>query len=408
MDIDKELEDLFSDPLMDVSYREAKLFDIPSDMKVAMETHKVSPDYVAKRKVCDDFQQFEALFLQVHKDLKIGHRQLKRISKTTNIMEGHFYIVDGQMIFLARVFEIVKGSNGSLDGRTRCIYENGTESDILLQTLRKNVVGNGYAITETQEETNSKFFSQNDVKAEDKVTGYVYVLRSLSTNPEIRNIKDLYKIGFSTNRVEQRVANAEHEPTYLMAPVEIVGSYKIVNMHSHKFEDLIHQVLKEVNFRFKVTDDMGIIHEATEWYQVPLEIIDCVIQRIMDGSIVYYSYNRQLQCLEQNVKERLSKLDLSSMNVLTLNVDKKIFELIASGEIKEECCELKQTTLNKYTYIDEADGKRYLRRFDVLRLRAGNRANCMSAVVKVLDTSFADGIITYQLGDVLEVIRGDY
>ena len=407
MDIDDELEKIFSDPLMDVSYREAKLFDIPSDMKVAMEAHKVSPDYVAKRKVCDDFPQFEALFLKVHNDLKTGRRQLKRISKTTNIMEGHFYIVDGQMVYLARVFEKVKGSNGSLDGRTRCIYENGTESDILLQTLRKNVVGDGYAITETQEETDSKFFSQDDVKAEDRVTGYVYVLRSLSDKPEIRNIKNLYKIGFSTNRVEERVANAEHEPTYLMAPVEIVGSYKIVNMHSHKFEDLIHQVLKKVNFRFKVTDDMGIIHEATEWYQVPLEIIDCVIQRIMDGSIVSYSYNRQLQCLEQNVKERPSKLDLSGMKVLTLNVDKRNFELIASGETKVECCELKQTTLNKYTYIDEADGKRYLRRFDVLKLCVGNRANSMSVVVEVTDTTYADGVITYQLGNVLEVIRMD-
>lgn len=242
------------------------------------------------------------------------------------------------------------------------------------------------------------------MKVEDKVTGYVYVLRSLSDKPEIRNIKDLYKIGFSTNRVEERVANAEHEPTYLMAPVEIVGSYKIVNMHSQKFEDLVHQVLKEVNFRFKVADDMGIMHEATEWYQVPLEIIDCIIQRIMDGTIISYSYNKQLQCLEQTVKERPSKLDLSGMKVLTLNVDKKNFELIASGEINEKCCELKQTTLNKYTYIDEADGKRYLRRFDVLRLCAGNRANSLSAVVKVSDIAYADGIITYQLGNVLEVI----
>ena len=407
MDIDDELEKIFSDPLMDVSYREAKLFDIPSDMKVAMEAHKVSPDYVAKRKVCDDFPQFEALFLKVHNDLKTGRRQLKRISKTTNIMEGHFYIVDGQMVYLARVFEKVKGSNGSLDGRTRCIYENGTESDILLQTLRKNVVGDGYAITETQEETDSKFFSQDDVKAEDRVTGYVYVLRSLSDKPEIRNIKNLYKIGFSTSRVEERVANAEHEPTYLMAPVEIVSTYKIVNMHSQKFEDLVHQVFKEVNFRFKVADDMGIMHEATEWYQVPLEIIDSVVQRIMDGSIVYYSYNRQLQCLEQNVKERPSKLDLSGMKVLTLNVDKKNFELIASGETKEECCVLKQTTLSKYTYIDEADGKRYLRRFDVLKLCVGNRANSMSVVVEVTDTTYADGVITYQLGNVLEVIRMD-
>lgn len=39
-------------------------------------------------------------------------------------------------------------------------------------------------------------------------------------------------------------------------------------MHSQKFEDLVHQVLQTVNFRFKVADDKGEMHEATEWYQV--------------------------------------------------------------------------------------------------------------------------------------------
>lgn len=407
MDIDKELEDIFSDPLMDVSYKEAKLFEIPADMKVAMETHRVTPDYVAQRKVCEDFQQFQPLFLQVHNDLKTGRRQLKRISKTTNIKEGHFFIIDGQMVYLDRVFEKVKGSNGSLNGRTRCVYENGTESDILLQTLRKNVVSSGYAVTETQEETDAGFFKSDDVVADDKVTGYIYVLRSLSSNPEIKEIKDLYKIGFSTNRVEERVANAEHEPTYLMAPVEIVSVYKIVNMHSQKFENLVHQVLKEVNFSFKVADDKGVMHEATEWYQVPLEIIDSIVQRIMDGTIVSFSYNKQMQCLERNVKEKASELDLSGMKVLTLYVVKKYFELLVSEEKNEQRCELNQTTLNKYTYIDEADGKRYLRRFDVLRYFTGNRANRASAVVEVSDTTYGDGIITYRLGKVLEVIRND-
>lgn len=402
MDIDKELENIFNDPLMDVSYREAKLFEIPSDMKAAMETHKGSPDYVAQRKVCEDFLQFRQLFVKVHNDLKTGRRQLKRISKTTNIQEGHFYIIDGQLVYLDRVFEKVKGSNGSLNGRTRCVYENGTESDILLQTLRKNVVGCGYAITETQEETDAAFFKQDDIGTEDKVTGYIYVLRSLSDNPEIRNIKDLYKIGFSTNRVEERVANAEHEPTYLMAPVEIVSSYKIVNMHSQKFEDLVHQVLKEVNFRFKVADDKGVMHEATEWYQVPIEIVDRIIQKIMDGSIVSFSYNKQLQCLEQNVMEKPSKLDLTGMKILTMTVDKNDFQLVVSGEKKEVNVVLKQMAQNKYTYIDEADGKRYLRRFDLLRLCVGNRANWVSVVVQVSDTTYADGIITYHLGNILE------
>ena len=406
MDIDKELEEVFNDPLMDVSCQEAKLFDIPTDMKDVMANKKVSPDHVAQRTLCEDFDRFKPLFAQTHHDLKTGKRQLMKISKTTNLQEGRFYLVDGQMVYLASVLEKRKSSNGLQDGRTRCIYENGTEADILLQTLRKNVVGNGYAITETQEEEDDKYFKNSDIEKTDKVTGYIYVLRSKSENPAVKNIKNLYKIGFSTNSVEERIANAEHEPTYLMAPVEVVSTYKIVNMHSQKFEDLVHQVLQEVNFRFKVADGKGELHEATEWYVVPLEIVDSIIQKIMNGTIVYFSYNKEQECLEQHVEKRPGQLSLSGLKVLTLSIEKQRFEEIVNGEKTEEYRELKQSTLNKYTYMDEADGKRYLRRYDVLRLNAGHHANRDSAVVQVLDTTYSSGIVTFHIGKVLEVMRG--
>ena len=406
MDIDKELEDIFNDPLLDVSYQEAKLFDIPMDMKGVMKVKKENPDHVAQRKLCEDFAQFEPLFAQAHHDLKTGKRQLKRISKTDSLAEGRYYLVDGQMVLLQKILEQKKGTNGMPDGRTRCIYENGTESDIYLQTLRKYVVANGYAVTETQEEGDGRFFRSDDVKQEDQVTGYIYVLRSKSENPEVKSIKNLYKIGFSTNKVEERVANAEHEPTYLMAPVEIVSTYKIVNMHSQKFEDLVHQVLQEVNFRFKVADDKGEMHEATEWYVVPLEIIDSIIQKIMNGTIVYFSYNKEQQCLEQHVERKQSKLNLQGLKILTLIIEKQYFEQIVAGKKTKEYRELKQTTLNKYTYVDEADGKRYLKRFDALRLYVGYHSDRDSAVVQVLDTSYNAGIVTYHLGKVLEVVRG--
>lgn len=405
MDIDKELEDIFNDPLMEVSGHESKLFDIPSDMKGVMKAKKDNPDYVARRRLCEDFAQFKPVFEQMHNDLKKGKRQLKRVAKTASLVEGHCYIVEGQMVLLHSILETKKGANGLPDGRTRCIYENGTESDIFLQTLRKGVVANGYAITETDDEMQNRFFNADDLKKEDKVTGYIYVLRSLSDNPEIRDVKYLYKIGFTTQKVEERVANAEHEPTYLMAPVEIVSTYMIVNMHSQKFEDLVHKVLHEVNFRFTVADDKGEMHEATEWYQVPLEIIDSIIQKIMNGTIVFFSYNKEQMCLEQRMEKKQSKLDLSGLNVLKLVIKKKDFEQIVSGEKKEEYRELKQTTLNKYTYIDESDGKRYLKRYDVLRLCVGHDSDMDSAVVEVVGTTYNGGIVTFSLGKVLEVIR---
>ncbi len=404
MDIDKELEDIFNDPLMDVSYQEAKLFDIPTDMKGVMKAKKEKPDHVARKKLCEDFARFRPLFAQIHRDLQTGKRQLQRISKTTSLAEGRFYLIDGQIVLLRKILENKKGANGLPDGRTRCIFENETESDIYLQTLRKNVVSSGYAIIEAKDEMQDGFFHSTDVGQEDQVTGYIYVLRSKSENPKIKKIKNLYKIGFSTNRVEERVANAEHEPTYLMAPVEIKGIYKIVNMHSQKFENLVHQVLREVNFRIEVVDDKGEQHEATEWYEVPLEIIDSIIHKIMDGTIPNFSYNKEQQCLERQTLKNESRLNLSGSNALTLVVKRPDFEAILKGEKKEECCELKQRTLKKYTYMSESDGKRYLKRFDVLRLYLGNHSDKNCIVVEVVDTTYDKGnrIITFHLGKVLE------
>ncbi len=300
MDIDKELEEIFNDPLLNISEREVELFDIPADMRKSMESRNKA-DYVAQRRLCADFEQYRPLFQQVHQDLRKGKRCLVRISKTINLQAGHFYIVEGQMLLLESIGERITSSNFLPDARTRCIYENGTESDILLQTLRKNVVGSGYAITELQEEIESKFFTNDDITNDDKVTGYIYVLSSLSDNPTIKEQKNLYKIGYSTNSVEERVANAAHEPTYLMAPVKIVATYKVVNLHSQKFEDMVHQILKPVQFHVTVVDDDGLSHEPKEWFVVPLNVIDIIIARIMDNSILGYTYNATMQCLEKRM-----------------------------------------------------------------------------------------------------------
>ena len=151
MNINKELDELLNDPIFEVSNTEATLFELTEAMKRAKEERKAA-DYVAQRQPCEDFAEYEPLFTQVHNDLKNGRRNLVRISKTYSFETGRFYVVSGQILYLESVKALKKGGNGSVDGRTRCIYENGTESDILLQTLRKNVVGDGYAITETEEE----------------------------------------------------------------------------------------------------------------------------------------------------------------------------------------------------------------------------------------------------------------
>ena len=402
MDIDKELEALFDDPLLKMSKEEESLFDIPQDMRRVIAKKKA--DYVAQHKLCENFEDYKPLFAKVHQELKEGRRSLVKINKTATLTAGRFYFVSGQMLLLEQIGELKKSSNSLPDARTRCIYENGTESDILLQTLRKNVVGDGYAISELQEEMDAQFFNNSDITTEDKVTGYIYILSSLSDNPVVKKEKNLYKIGFTTNSVEQRIANAENDPTYLMAPVKIVATYKVVNMNSQMFEDLVHQLLMPVQFQVTVFDEQGKEHQPQEWFVVPLPVVDVIIKKIMDGTIVGFTYNPQLECLEKRVVKNKSTFDTTGMKVLTLNIKKVYFDEIMSGEKKIEYRELKQTTLNKYTYLDESDGKRYLRRYDALRLFVGYHKDRESALVQVTDTTYNDGIVEYHLGLILERI----
>ena len=400
MDIDKELEAIFDDPLLEMSKEEASLFDIPQDMRRVIAKKKA--DYVAQHKLCENFEDYKPMFAEVHQDMKEGKRSLVKINKTATLIAGRYYIVSGQMLLLEQIGELKKSSNFLPDARTRCIYENGTESDILLQTLRKNVVGDGYAISELQEEAESKFFSNKDIATDDNVTGFIYVLSSLSNDPTIKAEKNLYKIGFTTTNVEQRIANAEKEPTYLMAPVKIVATYKVVNLNSHKFEDLVHQLLMPVQYQVMVYDDQGIAHQPMEWFIVPLPVVDVIIKKIMDGTILGYTYNPQMECLEKRIVKAKSTFDTTGMKVLTLNIKKVYFDEIISGTKKIEYRELKQTTLNKYTYVDEADGKRYLRRYDALRLFVGYNKDRESALVQVTDITYNEGIVEFHLGMILE------
>ena len=403
MNIDKELEAIFDDPLLKMSTEEEELFDIPKDMRRVIARKQA--DYVAQHKLCENFADYKPMFEKVHQELREGKRSLVKINKTATLAVGRFYFVAGQMILLEQIGKLKKSSNFLPDARTRCIYENGTEADILLQTLRKGVVGDGYAVSELQEETNGQFYSNSDITIDDNVTGYIYVLSSLSDEPTIKAEKNLYKIGFTTTEVEQRIANAEHEPTYLMAPVKIVASYKVVNLNSQKFEDLVHQLLKPVHYQVVVYDDEGVEHQPQEWFVVPLPVVDIIIQKIMDGSIVGYTYNPQLECLEKRIVKEKSTFDTTGMKVLTLNIKKTYFDEIISGTKKIEYRELKQTTLNRYTYLDETDGKRYLRRYDALRLFVGYHKDRESALVQITDTTYNNGIVEYHLGLILEVIN---
>lgn len=398
-----DIDDILNDPLLEVGDAQTALFDFPDDMKKVMRSKKKA-DYVAHRKHCENFEDYEPLFVQVRQELKEGKRLLLKSGSAANFAEGNFYVVDGIVVYLESIGKYSKGSNGLQNARTRCIYENGTEQDEYLSTLRKNVSLNGYIITNTEDEQNASLAKNSDLTKDDQVTGYIYVLRSLSEDEAIASQKDLYKIGFTTNTVEERIANAAQDPTYLMARVEIMARYKVVNMNSQMFEGLVHQVLEVARFHVQVKDMKGQLHEPKEWYVAPLAVVDSIVKKIVDRSIVNYRYNAEMQCLERVAKVERSSYDLTGLRVLTLPIERRYFDEIVSGDKTIEYRQLKQTTINKYTYLDPADGKRYLRPYDVLRLGVGYATDRESALIQITDIVYDDEnkVVEYHLGRILE------
>ena len=132
---------------------------------------------------------------------------------------------------------------------------------------------------------------------DDEVSGYIYVLRSRSEDPQIAGIKDLHKIGFTRDSVEKRIKNAEKSPTYLMAPVEVVASYRTYNLKASALENLLHRVFAEVRLDLTQADRKGRDYDPSEWFVVPRDVIDQAIDLIISGDIVSYVYDAKAQKL---------------------------------------------------------------------------------------------------------------
>lgn len=282
---EQQLTDIFNDPLFaDVGEDDNGLFDLPDYMKKRLEARREA-DYIAQRVKCEDFDRFEAGFKSVHAGLKSGKFRLIKF-REAHVAQGRYFMEDGMLVYIAGLDRIAKNRHGKKNTRTRCIYENGMESGIYMQTLCKSLYHAGYTVrdvSDVEENYLKKVFS---VDSEDVESGMLYVLRSLSENPEIASIQNLYKIGFTTTPIETRIINARNEPTYLCAPVKVVAAWHIYNVKSSTFESLIHKLFAEVQLQITVDGK-----KPEEWFVVPLHIIEQAVTYILSGKSIVYDKN---------------------------------------------------------------------------------------------------------------------
>ena len=247
------------------------------------------PDKIAARKRCKDFDQFEFLFKACHADLKSGEREQQKFTGEQQIQKGMFFVLNGVMCYIADMEERVK-KKGKVNAKLHLIFENGTESNMLLRSLATELY---------KDETGRRILAKAEdalngmlgIQEDDEASGYIYILQSLSANPDIKCIQNLYKIGYATTSVEKRIANAANEPTYLMADVNHISSYKCFNMNAQKFENLLHTFFGKACLDIEVADSRGKMCKPREWFIAPLKDIEMAIQLLINGEIVSYQYD---------------------------------------------------------------------------------------------------------------------
>lgn len=244
-------------------------------------------DFVAQRKPCKNFNKYENIFKEVQEDLKNRSRKLVKFNEKF-FEEGSFFVLKGVLAYLEKIDKPQKDKYNKLDGRTRIIFENGTQSNMRLRSFTKGLYDDGYFVSFQDERVLDKLSQISD---DDTKSGYIYILESLSHDDKISSIKNLYKIGYSTTDVRERIKNAINEPTYLMAPVKIISVYETYNMNTQKFEQLIHKFFGNVCLNIDIFGTDGQRFTPREWFIVPLEIVEQVIELIISGEIIHYTYD---------------------------------------------------------------------------------------------------------------------
>lgn len=267
--------------------------DITQLRHVQSREERRAAEVIAHRDKCIDFEKFKPLFDQVHEELKSGIRQTREFELKADIRPGRFFIVEGQTAYVAEMDEIFTNAQGRTDARMRVIFDNGTESNMLMRSLQRALHKDeaGRRITDP---TAGPLFADK-AGDDDTESGTIYVLRSKSDHPMIAQHRELiHKIGVTGGSVSTRIAGAENDATYLLAGVEIVAEYKLFNINRTKLEKLIHRLFSDAAYDIEIADRFGKPVRPREWFLVPLHVIDEAVDRIRDGSITNHVYDPKL------------------------------------------------------------------------------------------------------------------
>lgn len=285
--------------LAELGINDAPVDDITQLRNVRSSSERKAAEEVATAKRCEDFATFKPLFVQVQADIEAGVRTTRPFVRDlgmskAEIAPGEFFIVGGQVAFVAEEGPAIKAPNGQTDARLRVIYANGTESDILRRSLQRALYKDdgGRRVSEPNAGPLYVETTPEIVEPDQLVNGTLYVLRSRSTHPTIAANRNLiHKIGITGGSVAVRISRAADDATYLLADVDVIATYKLYDVNRPKLEALIHRVLNSVRYDVEIPDRFGKPVRPREWFMVPLSIINEIVERIGDGTLAAMKYD---------------------------------------------------------------------------------------------------------------------
>ncbi|KQY95920.1 hypothetical protein ASD21_05265 [Caulobacter sp. Root1455] len=278
----------------------------PAEVDITVLRHVKSRDEVraaeeiAQRERCEDFDQFKPLFDQMQAELAAGVREAREFGRDPSVAQGDFFILSGQVVYVADMGEAIKAPNGESDARLRVIFANGTQSNLLRRSLQRALYKDETGRRITVPSAGPLFGASSE--GEDLESGTIYVLRSKSNHPDVAAHRNLiHKIGVTGGSVETRISQAVNDATYLLAEVEIVATYKLFNINRGKLENLLHRVFAPARIDLTIEDRFGRAVQPKEWYLVPLAAIDEAVAKVRDGSITQFTYDPTSATLIGNV-----------------------------------------------------------------------------------------------------------
>lgn len=285
-DAPASLDDLFADDEFDV---DASIYALNH---VTPSAQRLQPDHRADIVPCKDFELFAPRFDEIAAALEEGTRKAAPVKKWESIepIEGDVFIRNGLYALIAEKSEMSR-RGGARDHRLRVIYSNGTESDPLMSSFRKSLGDDATARTVSRVGLGPLDPDWDNDRLE--LSGTIYVARSLSDDPAIQSRRMImHKIGVTSQSVKRRVADARNDPTFLMAPVEVVAVYELKNMARHKVESLLHSFFHDARASdVFVKDRFGKAIYPKEWFYVLPDYVAQAAELLREKRLYLYRYD---------------------------------------------------------------------------------------------------------------------